>query len=73
METGLYSENDRKRHLIYIGDTTHVLPDFPTTNPSSLLLPTGVDEEDIELFEEAYRSHCEEVIDAIVSLQVSYM
>ena len=60
----------RKRHLEYIGDTTTVLPEFPTTNPSSLLLPGGIDEEDIELFEEAYRNHCEEIVDTVVNLQV---
>ena len=54
----------------FIGDSTSALPEFPTTNPASLLLPDNVDDEDIELFEEAYRSHCEEILEFVVNLQV---
>ena len=62
--------DSRKRLLEYVGDTSSALPDFPSTTPGSLLLPQGVDEEDIELFEEAYRNHCEEIVETVVNLQV---
>ena len=62
--------DSRKRLLEFVGDTTSALPDFPSTSPGSLLLPDGVDEEDIELFEEAYRNHCEEIVETVVNLQV---
>ena len=62
--------DSRKRLLEFVGDTSSALPDFPSTSAGSLLLPQGVDEEDIELFEEAYRNHCEEIVETVVNLQV---
>ena len=66
-------ETTRKRHLDYLGDPSQALPEFPNTNASSLLLPRGVDEEDIELLEETYREHCEAILDITLSLQVSFV
>ena len=54
----------------YLGDPSQALPEFPATNAASLLLPRGVDEEDIELLEETYREHCEAILDIILCLQV---
>ena len=62
--------DSRKRLLEFVGDTSSALPDFPSTSAGPLLLPQGVDEEDIELFEEAYRNHCEEIVETVVNLQV---
>ena len=62
-----------------MGDTSSALPDFPSAsllggggaNGGAVLTPPrGVDEEDIELFEEAYRNHCEEIVETVVNLQV---
>ena len=71
-------DSSRKRLLEFVGDTSSALPDFPSTallgssssGAGGLLLPRGVDEEDIELFEEAYRNHCEEIVETVVNLQV---
>ena len=63
-------ESTRKRHLEYLGDPSQALPEFPPSNISSMHLPTGVDEEDIELFEDTYREHCEGTLEIILSLQV---
>ena len=63
--------DSRKRLLEFVGDPSSALPDFPSTSAGSLLLPQGVDEEDIELFEEAYRNHCEEIVETVVNLQVN--
>ena len=72
-------DSSRKRLLEFVGDTSSALPDFPSASllggggangGAVLTLPRGVDEEDIELFEEAYRNHCEEIVETVVNLQV---
>ncbi|GFQ95477.1 DNA-binding protein RFX2 [Trichonephila clavata] len=71
-------ETDKKRpapaqpksHHIYLGDASTAIPDVQIElNPSSL--PSGITVEKINIFKDAYRKHCESILEAVVNFQFS--
>ena len=67
----IVNETNRKRHLEWVGDSNRSLPEFPQLSSmlSASVIQFGVDDEEIELFEDAYREHCEQILDYVLGLQ----
>ncbi|GFS39275.1 DNA-binding protein RFX2 [Nephila pilipes] len=59
-----------KSHHIYLGDASTAIPDVEI-ELTSTSLPTGITIEKINIFKNAYRKHCESILEAVVSFQFS--
>ncbi|KAI1229667.1 hypothetical protein IHE44_0010999 [Lamprotornis superbus] len=52
-------------------DASRTLPEFPEINVQGKGLPEGVGAEDLRIFQQLYREHCEAIVDVMINLQFS--
>ncbi|KAM7028167.1 LOW QUALITY PROTEIN: MHC class II regulatory factor RFX1 [Acridotheres tristis] len=52
-------------------DASRTLPEFPEINVQGKGLPEGVGAEDLRVFQQLYREHCEAIVDVMINLQFS--
>ncbi|CAB3995900.1 DNA-binding RFX2-like isoform X1 [Paramuricea clavata] len=69
-EDSQQTKNQQEQHQQYLGDISQGLPEFKpvlTNEP----LPDGISNQDILVFSQLYREHCEAILDVVVNLQFS--
>ncbi|CAL1293195.1 unnamed protein product [Larinioides sclopetarius] len=59
-----------KSHHVYLGDASTAIPDLEIELDATAL-PNGITFEKITLFRDAYRKHCENMLEAVVNFQFS--
>ncbi|GBM87422.1 Transcription factor RFX3 [Araneus ventricosus] len=59
-----------KSHHVYLGDASTAIPDVEIELDATPL-PSGITLEKITLFRDAYRKHCENILEAVVNFQFS--
>ncbi|XP_062367712.1 MHC class II regulatory factor RFX1-like, partial [Cinclus cinclus] len=52
-------------------DASRTLPEFPEINVQGKGLPEGAGPEDLRIFQQLYREHCEAIVDVMINLQFS--
>uniref|UniRef100_A0A8C3UJI1 Regulatory factor X1 n=1 Tax=Catharus ustulatus TaxID=91951 RepID=A0A8C3UJI1_CATUS len=52
-------------------DASRTLPEFPEINVQGKGLPEGAGPEDLRVFQQLYREHCEAIVDVMINLQFS--
>ncbi|NXA98584.1 RFX1 factor, partial [Melanocharis versteri] len=52
-------------------DASRTLPEFPEIDVQGKGLPEGVGAEDLRVFQQLYREHCEAIVDVMINLQFS--
>ncbi|XP_066130719.1 DNA-binding protein RFX2 isoform X2 [Saccopteryx bilineata] len=76
--TGLHSTPEQamaaqsQHHQQYI-DVSHVFPEFPAPDLSSLLLQESITLQDVKALQLVYRRHCEATLDVVMNLQFHYI
>ncbi|KAM9331514.1 DNA-binding protein RFX2 isoform 2-T2 [Gastrophryne carolinensis] len=61
-----------QQHQQFI-DASHVFPEFPDPDLSTVMLPDGIVTSDVKDLQLMYRQHCETTVDVVMNLQFQYI